>query len=466
MVVRVTLLQIALSAVGFLLGGWFLAYTYLRRATPRGPAAGRALADRLRRPAATFAEVEAQSAALDELCQFPDTEAAVQAARELLPEFDANVRVAALEVLRKTPCLRSGRRRDLRQGRPVARLRAIEALGEVGDERAIEALIDMLGHGDAGVVRALGSALFMRDRDHATDRLADALSSPDRCIAERAAGLLVGLGGEAIEPLMSQLVELRPEARQLAIESLEAIGDDRVVPALLPLLEMDPAPEVRAAALDAVAALDRVDSASLLRELALSDPDASVRARAVAALAAVNAPGTVAFLLAQLAQRGLPRLNVDEDREMPSSTAEGEAQVTQALILALKALGVSEDEIARVRREADLAAAELRDEAIGQSMFGSPVVSLTARDPVTRAEAVREVSVLGTPAAAHLHSVLNDPDPMVRADAARALGRIGAIASLQWLSARLQDPVAEVRLAAVAAVRAIVTRDAARELPR
>jgi HEAT repeat protein len=63
-----------------------------------------------------------------------------------------------------------------------------------------------------------------------------------------------------------------------------------------------------------------------------------------------------------------------------------------------------------------------------------------------------------------LARALRDPDPLVRGEAARSLGRIGVRECLEALARCLADPDATVRLAASTAMRAIVTRDAAREL--
>ena len=62
----------------------------------------------------------------------------------------------------------------------------------------------------------------------------------------------------------------------------------------------------------------------------------------------------------------------------------------------------------------------------------------------------------------HLHRALCDPEPVVRAEAARGLGRVGCADCMPILSACLRDPDSDVRLAVAAAVRAIVTRDAVR----
>ena len=89
---------------------------------------------------------------------------------------------------------------------------------------------------------------------------------------------------------------------------------------------------------------------------------------------------------------------------------------------------------------------------------------LRHHDAAQRAEGARQLGSVGLPAAGSLASALGDPDPMVRAEVARSLGRIGSRDSLAALAQCLRDPDAGVRLAATTALRAVVTREAAREL--
>ncbi len=77
---------------------------------------------------------------------------------------------------------------------------------------------------------------------------------------------------------------------------------------------------------------------------------------------------------------------------------------------------------------------------------------------------MRRLGEIGSAAEAALEQSLRDPDPLVRAEAARALGRVGVAESLCALAKAFEDPDANVRLAALTAVRAIVTRDAVRKL--
>lgn len=461
MVFEFTLLGTIAAALGLILGTWALTYTYLYWRHLAALARAREIAARLRRPASTFAEMEDQSQALEELATFRDTEVAILAARELLVEMDASIRSSALEILRRTRALDLWTR-QARQGKYQARLAAIRALGDVGDERAIEELIELLGDDDPDVARAASRAVLARDVDYASDRLADALASPNRRIAETAAAVLVEMGPEAVEPLMSQLTNLSAQARRLAVESLGAVGDESVVPALLPLLETDPQAEVRVAVLEAAARLGGELVPFALRRASQGDPDWFVRARAYALLAQSGGPETAEFLLAALAALASQQLECSEYVEDVEVVLEGPARVQSAIITGLRALAVSEEEIAAARRTSVpvLVEAPRADTDQEEMDWATVAAGMRSRDPVERAGAARELAEAGLQALPYLHAGLSDPDPLVRAEAARSLGRVGRVDCLQSLSACLHDPDQGVRLAAATAVRAIVTRDA------
>ncbi len=215
-----------LVALALVAGSWGGRLFYLHRTHLRALARAGVLAERICGPANSLEEMEQQSLARQKLVQLRDAQAAVTAARELLPDLRAEVRGAALEVLRKTRALERWMQ-NLQTGAPVVRLRAIEALGEVGDERAIDALIAVLGDEDPEIAAAAGRAVLARDRDYATDRLGEALSSPVARKAKAAADVLVSLGEEGVEPFLTQLTALAPSARRLALDGLRAVGDAR-----------------------------------------------------------------------------------------------------------------------------------------------------------------------------------------------------------------------------------------------
>ncbi len=420
----------------------------------------RRIADRLRRPATTLAAVEEQSSAVEELTGFGDVCAAAAAARELLKENDTTVRSAAIEVLRETRALDMWSR-DLQRGGYPAKLRAIQALGDVGDERALEQLLEALGQDDPDVARAASYAIVARDPDYAADRLAEALSSPDRRLAETAGATLVRMGEEAVEALVGQLTNPSTQARRLAVESLGSIGEPSVKKVLLPLLETDPEPEVRSAVAEVMARVDAEATAQDLQRLANSDPDWFVRARAFSLLAEANTPGAGEFLTEALLQLEPDLTELSEEGDVVECVIDGPRRVRTAIIAGLQLLGMTDEEIAAIERRTAALAADggTRDpDDVSDALAG-----LRDRDPARRAEAAQRLGEVGLPAAPALALALRDPDPLVRAEAARALGRTGAPDSLRAIAECLRDPDPSVRLAASTALRAIVTREAAKE---
>lgn len=430
-------------------------------------AVGRArqVAERLRVPATTLAAVEDQSAAVEELCRFRDTEAAVSAARSLLDERDETVRSAAIEILRRTRALDLWVR-DARTGPYRAKLTAIQALGEVGDERAVNELIEALGDDDPDVARAASHAVVARDPEYACERLADALASPNRRIAETAAATMVRLGGESAECLVGQLGSLSAQARRLAVECLATVASALPLAALTPLLDSDPAPEVRVAVAEAAARFGGEEVWSRLRQTFHSDPDWFVRARAASLLAEGNAPGAAEFLMRALADLQSDPTWPGREREVLETVTAGLPRIRSAIISGLRLLGVSDDQIAaaaRTPREQEPPDEQPAPEEDADTQAAA--AGLAARDPATRAGAVRQLAEAGSKAGPLLQGVLRDPDPLVRAEVARALGRVGTGDCLPELAACLQDPDADVRLAASNAMRAIVMREAPRATP-
>lgn len=462
--VRLSLLEIVSLFIAALLLGGMVVRFLLRWRHARALRGARRVAARLRIPATTLAAVEEQAAAIEELCQFSDASAAVEAARELLVVMDATVRSAAVEILRRTRALDLWTR-DLQKGSYRVKLGAIEALAEVADERAMDTLTQTLGDDDPDVARAASQAMVRRDPDYAADQLAAALASPNRRIAETAAATLVRLGDSAAEALVSELSSLSAQARRLAVESIGAIGNPSHASALLPMLDSDPSPDLRAAVAEALCRLDCPQAQPRLRQAALSDPDWFVRARTVFLMAEVAMPGAQEFLFSVLASVQAELSHSANDSEDVEAITEGLPRVRSAVIAGLRLLGVDDEQIAAACRPPGRAMPAddslPPDREPPEDEWISAAVSLRDRDPVQRAEAARRLAETGRPALPYLQAALADPDPMVRGEAARALGRIGDSSCLSALAACLQDPDPDVRLAASNATRGIVMREAA-----
>ncbi len=466
MILRLSLAEIiALFFAALLLGGLAVRWL-LRLRHARAVSKARQIAARLRMPATTLAAVEDQAAAIEELCEFPDVSAAVEAARELLTCMDATVRSGAIDVLRRTRALDMWAR-DLQRGNYAAKLRAIEALSEVGDERAMETLVQALGDDDPDVARAAAEAITRRDRDYASEQLALALASSDRRVAETAAAALVRMGEDALEALVSTLGSLNAQARRLAVESLQAIGNSSSVAALLPMLDTEPSPEVRIAVAEAVCRLGCDRAGERLRRLAQEDPDWFVRARSLFLLAETGMPGAEDFLLSTLAQTESQVNHSTDDTEDVEAITQGLSRIRSAAVAGLRLLGVDDERIAAAgRRPAPDADTQVQMEEGGlaerpgpsEGDWVSAAVDLRAGDPMQRAEAARRLAESGAEAVPYLQAALGDPDPLVRAEVARALGRIGESSCLPALADRLQDPDADVRLAVSNAMRGIVMR--------
>jgi HEAT repeat protein len=336
---------LAVAAVGLrLLLKWRHA-TMLARA--------RRVCARLKAPATTLSAVEDRAAAVEELIEFPDSRAAAAAVREVLGEHDDTIRSAAIEVLRQTRALDRWRR-DLRRGNFKAKLRAIEALGEVGDERAVEELLEALGDDDPDIARAASRAVCARDVDYACERLADALASPSRRLAETAAAALVHMGDGSVEYLVGRLASLDPQARRLAAESLGSIGGEKLRDVLLPLLSIDPDPEVRVAVAAALARVDGPSAVAEIQRLARYDPDWFVRARAYSLLAEVGAEGATQHLLDGLAAFEPSVAQLAENGHNVESYLQGSRRVRRAIVAGLRLLGLSDDEIATAERGAEV----------------------------------------------------------------------------------------------------------------
>ncbi|MDF0594382.1 HEAT repeat domain-containing protein, partial [Methanotrichaceae archaeon M04Ac] len=141
---------------------------------------------------------------------------------------------------------------DLKYGPPDARLSAVVSIGESGDDRAVDLLIDALRDEDQRVRKAAAEALGEIGDDRAVDPLIECLRNHwvartkavegDIWVA-LAAGEALGKIGDprAVDPLIEVLDWHNTYAYQSLqngiVRSLGMIGDDRAVDSLIKMLD-------------------------------------------------------------------------------------------------------------------------------------------------------------------------------------------------------------------------------------
>lgn len=167
------------------------------------------------------------------------------------------------------------------------------ALGLHGDERALPALLGLLGNPDPERREAAAGALGLLGDPRALDALVAALDDPSGHVAQAAAISLTRLGDErgaraAWDRLLSQLRDGDRTERALAARTLGALAEPQARDALVAAMR-DPSPEVRADAAAALGNLADRSALDCLLEAGFRDTDAEVRDAAMFALARLSA---------------------------------------------------------------------------------------------------------------------------------------------------------------------------------
>ena len=162
------------------------------------------------------------------------------------------------------------------------RMDAIEALGELGDERAVPFLIGTLYDGERKVRAQAAGVLGRFGSELAVPALLGRLTGDwDRGVQMSAGWALGYIGGEeALEGINQKLRRLSPDAWIAAVEALGEIGDRRAIPHLLRALSRYRIIDIRSAALT----LEKLDDGSLFTRLIGDLENGDDRERECAAL--------------------------------------------------------------------------------------------------------------------------------------------------------------------------------------
>lgn len=186
------------------------------------------------------------------------------------------------------------------------RVSAGEALGRIGDRRAVEPLIRALGDANISVRSRAAEALGIIGDPRSVQPLIVALGVPDwsdwrviRCVVQA----LCRIGEPAVEPLMEALMHNKDErVRTSVARALGEIGDNRAVESLIGALSHDMDQLVRTSAAEALGNIgDRRAVEPLIRSLGNAYQDGYLSEFAAGALGNIGDTRAVEPLIGTLA---------------------------------------------------------------------------------------------------------------------------------------------------------------------
>jgi len=205
----------------------------------------------------------------------------------VLKDDDPSTRVAAVEALGRvgdraaTPALVAALEDDV-----TVVVAAAGALARLGDPAAFEPLLTLIGHRDAAVRQAAIGALNSIGHPLMPERVAAILASDDHFVRESAVRIAGYFGyPQVASALLARARDPVESVRRAALEHLPFLDDERVTPTLIAALQED-TPLARAAAARALSRVEDPRGAAALRH-ALTDSDGWVRyygARSLASL--------------------------------------------------------------------------------------------------------------------------------------------------------------------------------------
>jgi HEAT repeat protein len=287
-------------------------------------------------------------------------------------------------------------------------VRALAALGQIGDRRAVPAVVAVLESPDRYEPRVRCQAIIalkaFKD-PRAIDALAKAAREKDRSIHGAAGRALGAVGGEAVPRLIDVLSDEDPRIRYAAAEALGPTRDPRAVGALLKVMS-DPDPYVRCYAAQALARIG--DPRAVRAVLALlKDANQEVRQAARSAMAFIEGPTDLQALAEALG---------DKNAAMREAAVMGLDQAgNEGVPLLVNAL---KDEAESIRERT--AQALLR---IGDPRAVGPLVArLKEEHQAVKLAAIKSLVRIGRPEAVpSLIDTLLDTDRPVWGDALMAL---------------------------------------------
>jgi HEAT repeat protein len=398
-------------------------------------------------------------------------------------------------------------------------LPAAGALAHLGGGDAFEALLGLIGHGDSAVRQAAIGALNSIGHADMPSRIVALLDDPNPVVRESAVRIAGYFGyRECLDRVLERCVDSSEMVRRAAVEHLPFFDDRRTIPVLVHALEFDTA-RVRAAAAIALARLDEgVALAPLLR--ALDDDDPWVRYYALRSIGVFENPTVAPAVITVLEHEAAGQVRIaaidalgrlappDAVAILQPLTRSPEADIARA---AIRALGHTKDVgaqpilesllrspdawrrleaavcisarggveaastlqwVAAAETDPDVAGAAIAGLALMGSREGQDATAATTALIALTAERGKREMLIASLAAlpsrriADVASGLGHPSPDVRRATIEALSRMKQPDASRSVERALEDAVAAVRATAVAELRRLGNRTAAKTLLR
>lgn len=308
---------------------------------------------------------------------------------------------------------------------------AVSALGEIGDEQSVEALIDALQHG----FYQLAADALVKIGAPSVGPLIDILGDKRDNVRDAATNALVKIGTPAVQPLIVKLTVSSQNVRQAAARALGEIGDVQAIESLVTALKNG---YVCQAAADALVKIGVASVGPLVATLATLENDyvREVAAEAlakiglsavgplVAALEDKHAQQTAAYALYKLGWKP----GAGETDEISAIYWIANNQWQNCIEIGTPALGPLTDALEDKREDVRQAIASALDKLGWQP----GIDEASARYYITK-KLWHKCIEIGEPAVEALITVLEDRDRLACRDAAWALGEIGDARAVQPL---------------------------------
>jgi HEAT repeat protein len=338
---------------------------------------------------------------------------------------------------------------------PLVRESAVKIAGYFGYRECVEGVLERCSDASEAVRRAAVDHLPFFEHRGVIPALVHALEFDMPPVRAAAAAALARIDeAHAFAPLLRALDDPDPWVRFFALRSIGSFENPTVAPAVQTLLERDPAGQVRLAAIDVLGRLDAADTVTTLQPLLDSqEPDI--------ARAAIRALGHSKDARATSLLQSLLR-TVDTWRRVEAVTALGErGGAGAASTLQWVAAGDSDEEVTHAAISG-LALLGSREDAHAIEAT-SALVSLTA-EPARRATSIAALCRLPSRRIVDIAKGLRHASPDVRQATIAVLGRMKHPDATRWVEDGLEDAVPAVRATAVAEVRRLGSRSAAKKL--